>query len=561
MWWLNIFPGGVSHDDLVYIMSSKLLFWRGTDLSGVGLLDLWFGSKTEGVISPIPAILLAPYYGLVHLNLFTARVPYVLLNLYTGLGIYVWARVIKLKKEAAVAAAILFLFNPWSLYLARLTTDTAFALMFFVWGMAGLLFYSGRKLIWPGILLWLGFFSYHGAKPLMLIIVVTVLWYRVKIDKSLKSFTAIKFFSWIILFLAAFMAVQIYNSGSVVTSRGGEIILLNRDLLSAQVNDDRRLSIRNPFANLINNKPIAAMNLFLRNYTGVFSGTVFFTSGDPTPLNNFARHGMFYVVDAVFLGIGLFKVFLKNRKGFWLLIILGATAPLASAIHTGEVSIVNRSFLLLPVCMAFVGEGFFDIYSLLRSRYSGFLTAVFLSTVMLISVGNFIYYYFFMHPILSQESFFISDRVVANIARRRGFENKVKVIVDSPKAVFLETAFYIPVVLQNKIWEESFNGFLGGNYKFRNFEVLSECPEKFEPDTTYIVKMKSGKCGGNDYPDAVIADRHYGGAIYSIFNDRLCREEKLEKWLRYYEVSDYNMEFLSNSQFCSKWLWKPVSGD
>lgn len=141
LWWLGLFPGSVSHDDLVYIMSSKVLFLRGVDLSGVGLLKLWLGSNTEGVISPVPAILLAPYYGLVKLNLWSARLPYVILNLATAAGIYVWARLLKFEKREAGLSGILFLFNPWSLYLARLTTDTGFALAFVVWGIAGLIFF------------------------------------------------------------------------------------------------------------------------------------------------------------------------------------------------------------------------------------------------------------------------------------------------------------------------------------------------------------------------------------------------------------------------------------
>jgi len=544
--WLGRIPGGVSHDDLVYIMSGKTLWLFGKDLAGTGLIQLLFGSGTEGVISPIPAVLLAPFYGIVNLNLFTARLPYLFLNIFTALGLFVLVKKIFGDYKFAVVTGMIFLFNPWSIFLARLTTDTAFALFFFVWGMAMLISFSGKKLFWAGLFFGLGFFSYHGAKLLAVPIIFVGLWYRTYLVKTLNIRQAGYFLGFIMTLILGYFAGQGYLPGSVVSSRSQEIVVLNKDLLAAIVNDDRRLSIDNGFKNLVANKAMAGVNEVLKNYAQVFSGAVFFASGDPTPINNFARHGLFYAVDAIFLVIGLFCLNKKNRKGFLLFMGLTLTAPIASAVHIGEVSIVNRGFMLLPVFCVFIGAG---VVWMAKK-----LPVFILGLVMFLSLGNFLYYYFFVHPILSQESFFVSERVAANYYVRARNTAKITVVNNSPRGVFLETAFYLPVREQNVVWKDNFERYVDGGFRYGNFEITNTCPDKFEDDTTYVVKSSFEKCGEDRKADMVISDRHYGGAIYKIYNDKICAESKPEKWLRFFYINDYDMEEMETGYFCRRWM-------
>lgn len=553
--WLGRFPGGVSHDDLVYVMSSKMLYLRGVDVSGVGFPQLLFGSNTEGVISPVPALLLVPYYGPMRLSLDLARWPFVILNLLTAVGVYVLVRIMKATKGWAMAAATAFAFNPWSLYLSRLTTDTAFALFFGVWGMAGLLWYRGRRLIWPGIFLGLVFFSYQGAKVLIIPMAVVVLGYRAWVAKTLPWRQFFCFVAAMGALMGAFLVGQKVVPMSVVASRGGEIIFLDKGALSSQVNDDRRLTLVNPFVQWEANKAVAAVSDTLRNYLSVWSGPVFFVSGDPTPLNNFSRQGLFYAVDVVFLGAGILAFWQSRRREFYLLTGLLVIAPLPAAIHTGSLSIINRGFLLLPVMEVFIGAGIILIYSGLARLGGKTVAGLILGLVMAISLGNFEYYYFFQNPVLSQETFFVSDRVVANILTRENYQQKVEVVLDSPPAVWLEAVFYAPGNDQNRILRQEGENFMNGIFRIGNTEFVSRCPVKFDPGVTYIVK---NDCGKNLNPDAVITDRHYGGAIYKIYNDKLCRGVNLDVWFRFYYPADYEMEKMSNEDFCRRWINAPV---
>lgn len=160
-------------------------------------------------------------------------------------------------------------------------------------GNSGADIFLGKNLIWPGLMLTLAFFSYHGAKPLILPIVLICLGYRVVINKSLKIIPAVVFLVIMSISLIGFLVMQKISPDSVVISRGSEIVFLNKEMLSAQVNDDRRISIDNKFKNLMTNKLLTGANMILRNYAGVFSGVVFFTSGDPTPMNNFSGMACF----------------------------------------------------------------------------------------------------------------------------------------------------------------------------------------------------------------------------------------------------------------------------
>ena len=86
--YLDRFPVGVSHDEVEYILSSKTYSLSGVDLSNTSFPKSIFQTKTDGIISFLPPILLAPYFGLISLNQFTARLPYVVINIVTAISIY-----------------------------------------------------------------------------------------------------------------------------------------------------------------------------------------------------------------------------------------------------------------------------------------------------------------------------------------------------------------------------------------------------------------------------------------------------------------------------------------
>ena len=130
--YLDRFPVGMTHDELEYILSAKTYFSSGVDLSNTPFPKSIFQTKTEGVISFLPAIFLSPYYGLVPLNQFTARLPYVIISLLTAITLYLITKKLFNNKYVALVTLLVYLINPWSFYLSRIASDTAFSLLFYL---------------------------------------------------------------------------------------------------------------------------------------------------------------------------------------------------------------------------------------------------------------------------------------------------------------------------------------------------------------------------------------------------------------------------------------------
>jgi hypothetical protein len=75
--WLDRVPSGMSHDEVVYSLSSLTFHEQATDITGTGFPMGLFRTETEGNISIFPTILLSPIHLFFPLSQMSARLPYV----------------------------------------------------------------------------------------------------------------------------------------------------------------------------------------------------------------------------------------------------------------------------------------------------------------------------------------------------------------------------------------------------------------------------------------------------------------------------------------------------
>lgn len=548
--YLDRFPVGMSHDEIEYVLSAKTYFLSGVDLSGTPFPKSIFQTKTEGIISFLPAIILSPYYGLVSINQFTVRLPYVFINLLTAFVLYLL--VIKLfeDKTFALISTIIFLANPWSFYLSRTASDTAFALLFYLLGIFFILDNSRKKIFLSFIFFTLGFFAYHGAKVILIpMVLVCVLYRRFWTKYKLNLKTTILFFTGIlVVFTIYFFGNKLYPN-SINQSRSKDIIFLNQDLVSSIVDTDRKAAIENPFKNIFVNKATITLRIFAQKYLTAFSPSVLFISGDTYGTYRFGNHGLFFIVDFIFMLIGLISLFKKYPSKTKFLLMLLLTSTLTTAISTVETSVVNRSFLLLPLLVIFSAYGIFTIYKFISVKLNPVVSFVFLFLTVFISFINFCHFYFFQFPIIGQENFFFSHRIIGNyIQRDNGY--KTVVVDNEPREVFLESVFYSPVN-QNLV----LNDFVKNqSHQFNNTTFTSICPKEFDIDTTYIIKNSFLSCINQKDGLKSINEEQFGGQLYYIVNDSLCKTYESQPWLRFHLVDKYLVEKLSNHEFCKTWI-------
>ena len=507
----------MSHDELEYILSAKSYFSSGVDLSNTPFPQSIFQTNTLGSISFLPALILSPYFGLIPLNQFTARLPYIIINLFTAFVLYFLVKKLFENKNFAVISSIIFLANPWSFYLSRTASDTAFALLFYLLGIFFILDKSPKKLFLSFLFFTLGFFSYHGAKPLLIPLVLVCLFFT-KTKLNIKS-KLLFLFGIITIFSLYFLGSRFF-SNSTNQTRSQEILFLNKNLTSQIVNTDRQDSLESPFKNIFTNKLTISLEIFFQKYFSAFSPDTLFVSGDNNGTYRFGRHGLFYLVDFIFILIGLISLFKKYPNQAKLLSLLILISPLATAISTVGTSTVNRSFLLFPILIILSS---FGIYSVNK----------FLSLLILISFTGFLYFYFFRFPIIGQENYFFSQRIIANYISRNNGSNIV-VIDPEPREVSLETIFY------------------SGKNKIENTTFTSTCPKTFDSKTTYIIK--SSDCIPKKEKLKSINEEQFGGPLYFIINDQLCSFYPSQKWLRFHLVKDYLPEKMDDSSFCQTWI-------
>lgn len=552
--YLDRFPVGMTHDELEYILSAKTYFSSGVDLSNTPFPKSIFQTKTEGVISFLPAIFLSPYYGLVPLNQFTARLPYVIISLLTAITLYLITKKLFNNKYVALVTLLVYLINPWSFYLSRIASDTAFSLLFYLLGIFFILDSSKKKLVLSFIFFTLGFFSYHGAKPILIPLVMVCLIYRYFLSKNkLNLKQAGIFLGGIVVVFGFYFLGNLLFPDSINQSRSQEIIFLNYNLISPIVDTDRKSAIESPLKVIFINKATVTLRIFTQKYLTAFSPNVLFISGDTYGTYRFGYHGLFFVVDFVFILIGLINLFKKypDKTKFLLMLIL--ISPLTTAISTVETSVTNRSFLLLPLLVIISAFGIFTSYRYLSVKLNLGISLVLLLLILSVSFVNFCQFYFFQFPIVGQENFFFSQRIIGNyIQRNNGYKT---VIVDNePRETFLEAVFYSPKI-QNLV----LNDFVKNqNYQLSNSTFTSICPKNFDKKTVYIVKANFLDCINQKEGLKSINEEQFGGQLYYIVNDSLCSGFELQPWLRFRFAKDYVIEKLDNKTFCQTWVRKSI---
>ncbi len=549
--YLDRFPVGMSHDELEYILSAKTYFLTGADLSGSYFPNSIFQTKTEGIISFLPALILAPYFGLVPINQFTARLPYVLFSLITSVCLYLLIKKIFKNKYFAGLTSIIYLINPWSFYLSRVAADTAFCLLFFILGILFCLD-NNKKKYWLSLVFFtLGFLSYHGAKVIFLPLIFVCLGYNF-LKKKITFKQGMVF--WVIsglIMTSYFIIGGKFFSQSINQTRSNDIWILDQKTLTNKVNIERKASLENPGDRLFINKATIATKIFFQKYLTAFSPEVLFISGDTRGTYRFGDFGLFYLIDFVFIFLGLINLFKKHPKETYFLLSLVLISPLATALSGVETSIINRSFLLLPVLIIFISFGIWSVYKKITKKKMKLFWGSILFMVYVISFWGFLAFYFYRFPVIGQENYFFSQRIVANYIEKID-NQKVVAITKEPRELFLETVFYSKnnnnLVLKDFIKNQ--------NLKLKNTSFVSDCPKLWDKNTIYIIENKFYDCLPKNEEFKSINEEQFNGPLYYIKNDSLCLNFEIQPWLRFRLAKDYKIEKLDNKTFCQTWIRK-----
>ncbi|NMB56779.1 hypothetical protein GYA19_02470, partial [Candidatus Beckwithbacteria bacterium] len=133
IWKLNMFPIGITHDELDYVINAKAIFLNGNSIRGNWSVFPPSSIKTNTALAELTPLLLAPIIGFLNLSLFNAKLPYTLFSSFLILIIYLITKEL-INKKVALIAALIMVVNPWSFHFGRTSFEAPFALFFIFLG-------------------------------------------------------------------------------------------------------------------------------------------------------------------------------------------------------------------------------------------------------------------------------------------------------------------------------------------------------------------------------------------------------------------------------------------
>ncbi len=553
---LDRIPFGISNDELEYVLSAKTYAVSGVDITGVSFPSSIFKTQTEGSISIIPPLLLSTYFKILPLTPFTARLPYALVNILTAYLVYELVKTLFKDKSTALLGSFLFLINPWSFYLSRYAADVPFALLFYVAGITVLLKHG--KVLLSLILFIAGFFSYHGAQPIFLPIVIITMFF--KFNKqfakfSLKSFTKNNFWVFLVLPIAFFVFYFVVDksiSGSATSNRSGEIFLLNDQYLGQFVDQDRKLSIESPINSVVTNKVTKALDIAAEKYLTAFSADVLFIHGDPRAAYRFEDYGLFYQFDFIFIFAGLIFCFINSRKVFWFLLSLILVAPLATTINRVETSVINRSFMLLPILIIMSSLGMSAVYKYCKDRAGIIVSSIATTCLIGFFAIGYLSFYFLRYPISHQETYLGSETIAVRYLELQSLDKPTVILTEKPRATYLRTIFYLNN--QDAAYVKNIPASIQAqHYQIGNIYFEGKCQVQ-KKNVVYVIERKMNDCQVEGPQPEIILDQKDASSVFTIYNGNLCKEQPLNTWNRFHYINDFALSSLDRESFCNRWI-------
>lgn len=551
--WLDKFPVGIVHDNMIFVLNAKAVYYTGRDVSG-----LWHPLKfspipDEPAQAEVPYTLMAPIIGPFSSSLFAAHIFHAIVNSF--FVVILFGITLKLLgKWPAFIVGLVATFNPWAIFFGRSAFEASLALFFYTLGLYVLIITSGWKKLWAVIPLSFGFYTFMAYKLTFLpyvFIISYFIWKFVDRTKNTKQYLIL-----IGICIVIFSIFIVNVKKQTTAERLGELSFFFQPNVEQQVNFERRWAIQNPITNVVSNKASVSLKTIITKYLKAFSPEYFFIKNENTLRYSIFDHGFFYYVDAIFLLLGFCYLFTKKRELWLFLVLVIAIAPLPSVISNVDWSYATRSSLYYPFFYILIGSGIWYMISLIKTKKLFFSFVTLTLVVYGILISNFLYIYFFIQPVYSSEGAAFSARLVADYAALAHKENKFLIVVArSPKMLFKNFMFYSNSY-NAKTTEHFKEAFLSRNYSFEKI-AFKTCEEILELDemTTYIFDPGE-KCPlfKNVQMTMNIPQLSDSGTVYAIYQDSICGKYNLKRYVSNLRVEDFLVENLSTQDFCETFI-------
>lgn len=414
-------------------------------------------------------------------SVFFARFPYVLLSLSLLFLVYELIFEMTKNKKIALLTSLIFSFSPGVFHLTRLSLEIGLAMPLLLLAM---LLYLKEKKILSYFFFVLTFFTYIGFRPIIPFILIYLEFYFLITRKNLKKFILnniknIGFF--IILFVVSFVFID----GKMMMSRRKDLVFFNYEKIDPLVVFRRNTAVGPTILKQIfNNKITSTLYYQIEVFIKGQDLRYLFLKGDDAAIYATTFTGQFFLISLIFYYLGFLFLGKKWDKKYFFVLGIIPVSLVSSLINIDYVSVAIRS---MPASIGYafiIACGIFLSFVLIRKLPRILRWGIFgiLGFLFIIELAYFGYNYYFRRPVTMSESFFESEKQIAEYL----LKNKKNYLIydDSPVNIYSTYLFLKPLVdikAAQKIFAK------GEPYHFDGFTV-KKCPSSpkeltFEPKT------------------------------------------------------------------------------
>lgn len=582
-WGLGRLPATMTHDEMVYAAQAKSLAVQGATLDGS---LSWFSLQpVDPMYAEWPASFVAVGFWLSNHPLWATHFVSALMGLLLPFGLAWLSYGVWRSKKLAIATLFIASLTPLHWQLSRLMLDAWYSGFFYVWGGALLLTGSSVLVALSLPLFVVGFFGYQGFKLLLLPWIAVLLGLRVTASLKWQLKSAAGLFEHVrqhitryqLGVLAGCLVLVLWYGFWLmpqqdVNNRLHWTIFSDTTITTQRVNDNRRLSLDNPYLRLIDNRYnhiafflsqrlVAALNpqlLFLTTDSNVSGFTVW-------------THGVFYSVEGALLVLG-FLWLLHHRHYRWSGIVAVAGTVvllLPTLINTQSEWHIMRSGLSYMLMMMIMAWGATQWWRWKLGR--GVLIGLYG-----VSILHFGYHYAYRLPVMSLDFSNFNEYQVARYIQLSLEKNPDQPVVfhtGQPKSFFISYLVYANA-LNHETASQVVESFRTNhesqqkNYSLGLVTFTDACFD-FETQNTELYEVGHLNCRHQNAVDpTILSDKKTAsdpatlsipsvsdsGEKFRILNDRLCGDYTLGTFVHPTSLHQLNLLELTSEEFCTSWV-------
>ena len=438
--------------------------------------------------------LILPFVKVFGLNEWSVRSPNAILGVGTVYVLYLLTLALFKDKRLSLISALFLAISPWHIHFSRGGWEVNTAAFFMLFGVYLFIKFIKNKqslplrgnnwknLLFSFISFGISLYTYHSARlivPLLGLGILVIYWKELDIFKNLK-----KYLIYFLLFLL-FLSPLIYDftKGSVSSRVAGVGLFADPGPIS-RIEEQRTEhgNFKSLPARVIHNKFVNFGLAFLENWSEHYHGLFLFLSGDDIQRNKVPETGQMYLLDAVWLAIGLLWT-VKNIKDkgvqfvlYWLII-----APMAAALTFQSPHALRAQNMVIPlVIISSLGlnQAINWIYS--RKRYA----QIFIIGLVIVISWSYVRYLHMYWVHMSKEYPYSSQYGVKELVTYLKENNKTykDIIItdryDQPYILYLFYTKYDPAKFQKDHTLTARDGY--GFSTVRDFSNLHFYSVKFE---------------------------------------------------------------------------------